>query len=392
MAIAKESYSNVGQFKIPLRKDTECPTIDYLDLDLAPKQLPNRSSVSDEGHLGAHNTDGVGSDLPTSQERSYGGGRPSRPFIATPTLAPGLSVRRITASAHGARLISGGTMGAASTSIVTTSFAAAKNALGLATTTTTATPVMPTATMAAMAKAFPAPTPEHSNENIWHQRLGYPNERTLQAARNIAETQVDFTISLTACDIYKINKGTKQPIRNKPGKTQITEELQLVSTDFLGSVTPAARENYRFMVKFSDHYTKFKAEYFILTKYKVLTTLITLVREFVKPLELCLHHLCADGGGKFITDFYRDCCKTSLIIQQLSSHNTPYYNGLSKRDGRTIMDVVRCMLNGAALLRSLWEKMAATAAFLLDCPPSKTIGGDTSYYRMFVEHINPFFM
>ena len=35
--IAKELYLDVGQFKIPLRKDTECPTIDYLDLELAPR-------------------------------------------------------------------------------------------------------------------------------------------------------------------------------------------------------------------------------------------------------------------------------------------------------------------------------------------------------------------
>ena len=35
--IAKQSYLGVGQFKISLRRDTECPTIDYLDLELARK-------------------------------------------------------------------------------------------------------------------------------------------------------------------------------------------------------------------------------------------------------------------------------------------------------------------------------------------------------------------
>ena len=35
--IAKESYFDYGQFKIHLHKDTDCPTINYLDLDLAPK-------------------------------------------------------------------------------------------------------------------------------------------------------------------------------------------------------------------------------------------------------------------------------------------------------------------------------------------------------------------
>ena len=40
--------------------------------------MPNGSSVPDEGHLGTRNTDGVGSGLPTSQDRRHGGGRPSR--------------------------------------------------------------------------------------------------------------------------------------------------------------------------------------------------------------------------------------------------------------------------------------------------------------------------
>ena len=36
--IAKESYLDVGQFKISLRKDTDYLTIDYLDFELAPRE------------------------------------------------------------------------------------------------------------------------------------------------------------------------------------------------------------------------------------------------------------------------------------------------------------------------------------------------------------------
>ena len=87
-----------------------------------------------------------------------------------------------------------------------------------------------------------------------------------------------FTVSLTACDICKFNKGAKQPIRNKPGKAEIMERFQLVSTDLLGSVTPAVRGNSRFKVNYSDDYTKFKAFYFTSTKDKALTTLVKSVQ------------------------------------------------------------------------------------------------------------------
>ena len=145
--------------------------------------------------------------------------------------------------------------------------------------------------------------------------LGYPNERTMQDARNIAGTIINFTDSLTAYDIYKTNNDTKQPICNEAGKTEITKWLQLVSTDLLDPVTPAARGKYRFMVKCFDHYTMFKVLYFISTKDKALTTLAKLVQDFFMPLGLRIQHLRADGGGEFIADYYHYCCKTTAMIQ-----------------------------------------------------------------------------
>ena len=131
---------------------------------------------------------------------------------------------------------------------------------------------------------------------------------------NITETRVNFTDSLTACDICKINKSTKQPIR-KAGKNEITERFQLVSMEFLSPVIPVSRGNYRFMAKYSDHYTKFKAVYFISTKDKALTTLVNFMQGFVMLLSIFLLHLRADGGGEFIADYYCNYCKTTAIIQ-----------------------------------------------------------------------------
>ena len=258
-------------------------------------------------------------------------------------------------------------MGAASAFTVTTSFAALTTTPGLPTATASTTPAMPVTAMAAAGVKHLA---EH------------PNERTMQAARNITETGVHFTDSIVACNVCKIKKGTKQPIHNKPDKTEIPERLQLFSTDILEPVTPAARGNYRFLVKCSDHYTKFKAVYLFLKKDKSLATLVKLVQDFVIPLRLGLLHLRADSGGDFTVDYYHDYCKTTMIIQQFSSPNTSEQNGLSERDGP-----VYTKRSSARF----WGKMAATAVFLLNCPLSKSIGGNTSYYKMFSKHVDLLF-
>ena len=115
-------------------------------------QLPNGSSIPDDGNLGAHNTDGVSSGLPTSQERGHGGDHPScnnstavyRNFYGR-ARSPGA-----TYYSFSWRLFDQWcTMGATSTSIGTTSYAAPTITPGLTTATTTATPAMPTTAMVA---------------------------------------------------------------------------------------------------------------------------------------------------------------------------------------------------------------------------------------------------
>ena len=155
---------------------------------------------------------------------------------------------------------------------------------------------------------------------------------------------------------------------------------------------PVVRGNYCFMAKYTDNLTIFMAVYFISTNDEALTTIYSFVQDLVMSLGLRLLHIRADSDSEFIADFSCDYCKNTAVIQQFSFPNTPKENDLSKGDGRTIMDVVRCMLNGAALPKCPWGKMPATAVFLLNRLPNKTIGGDTPYYKMFAKHADLSFL
>ena len=165
----------------------------------------------------------------------------------------------------------------------------------------------------------------------------------MQATRNIAETGVNFNYSPIVCDIYKINKGIKQPILIEPGKTEIMGWLQLVSTDLVGLVTPVARGNYRFVVKCSEYYTKFKVVYQVLyfDEGQGADGSVKFVQDIVMPVGLHLLHLRADCVGKFIVDYYDDYCKNTAVIQQFLSPHIPEQNRLSERDERTVIDVAR---------------------------------------------------
>ena len=145
--IAKESYLDVGQFKITLRKDME-RHIRLPRLELAQRGNYQMKQAFSTRVISGH-TIPTGSVLASQRLKSgtMETAAPlttvARPFIATYTEAPGPPALQTTASAHCARLISGDTMGA------TTSFTVPTITSGLVTATTTATPAMPTTAMEA---------------------------------------------------------------------------------------------------------------------------------------------------------------------------------------------------------------------------------------------------
>ena len=105
-AIAKESYLGVGQFKIPLRKGTECPTIDFFDLKLVPGGNYQTEAAFPTRVILRH-TIPTGSAL-ASQRLSSGAmgavvslATAARWSIEITMTAPGLPVPRSTSSAHG---------------------------------------------------------------------------------------------------------------------------------------------------------------------------------------------------------------------------------------------------------------------------------------------------
>ena len=158
--IAKESYLDVSQFKVPLRKGKECSTLDYLDRELALRGNYQTEAAFPTRVIQGH-TIPTGWALASRLLRSGAMGAvaplatAARPFIATSTAAPGLPALQTIASAHhGAHLINGGTMGSTSTSTGTTSFAAPRITPGLATATNTSA-LLTTAMAAAGSEHLP---------------------------------------------------------------------------------------------------------------------------------------------------------------------------------------------------------------------------------------------
>jgi hypothetical protein len=61
--------------------------------------------------------------------------------------------------------------------------------------------------------------------------------------------------------------------------------------------------------------------------------------------------------------------KASRIVLQLTPPGTPQRNGMSERQNRTLLDMVRSMMSISDLPLSFWGYVLETAAFTLNREP-----------------------
>ena len=61
------------------------------------------------------------------------------------------------------------------------------------------------------------------------------------------------------------------------------------------------------------------------------------------------------------------------IQNQLTTKYTPQQNGVVERKNKTIMDMVRCMLNAKQMPKEFWVEAIATAVYILSRCPTKSV-------------------
>ncbi|GJR57757.1 retrovirus-related pol polyprotein from transposon TNT 1-94 [Tanacetum coccineum] len=80
-----------------------------------------------------------------------------------------------------------------------------------------------------------------------------------------------------------------------------------------------------------------------------------------------------DRGGEYISQEFKDYLKACGIVQQLTPPYTPQHNGVSERRNRTLLDMVRSMMNLTTLLLSFWDYALESATRILNMVPTKKV-------------------
>ncbi|GJR21742.1 retrotransposon protein, putative, ty1-copia subclass [Tanacetum coccineum] len=86
-----------------------------------------------------------------------------------------------------------------------------------------------------------------------------------------------------------------------------------------------------------------------------------------------LRHVSRQDRWQYISPEIKDYLKANGIVQQLTPPYTPQHNRVSERRNRTLLDMVRSMMNLTTLPLSFWDYALESATRILNMVPTKKV-------------------
>ena len=206
--------------------------------------------------------------------------------------------------------------------------------------------------------------------HLWHRRYGhlsYKGLRTL-SYRNMVCGLPPLSTSNAICTDCLKGKKHRDPIPKK-STWRASQKLELIHADICGPITPTSNNNKRYILLFTDDYSRKTWVYFLVEKLKAFSSFKSFKSMAEKQKCLFVKCLRTDRGGEFISNEFNDFCKHNGIKRQMTTAYTPQQNDITKRKNRTVMNMVRSMLSDKNIPKTFWAEAVNWVVYVLNrCP------------------------
>ena len=213
-------------------------------------------------------------------------------------------------------------------------------------------------------------TTSESPADLWHRRYGHLHFKGLStlSCKKMVNGLPHLSESSAVCTICMIGKQHREIIPRK-SMWRATQKLQLIHADICGPITPESNSHKRYILTFTDDYSRKLWTYFLNLKSETLAMFKkfkSLVEKEYANVICCLR---TDRGGEFTSSDFNEYCSSNGIVRQLKAAYTPQQNGVAERKNRMIMNMVRCMLTEKLVPKIFWPEAVNWAIHLLNrCP------------------------
>lgn len=213
---------------------------------------------------------------------------------------------------------------------------------------------------------------------LWHMRMGHLNISDVKklpgCSDGVALTQDQSNVTCTHC---MEGRQARLPFKNVGSRA--TRPLELIHSDLCGPMENASFGGMRYFITYIDDFTRMVHVYFLKDKLNILETF----KDYKLKVENELNHkitkLRTDNGKEYCNNNFEHYLSSHGIIHQTSTPYTPQQNGMAERMNRTLVERARCMLFCANLEKNYWAEALATAAYIVNRSPTKSLQGKTPY-------------
>ncbi|UYV84616.1 K02A2.6-like, partial [Cordylochernes scorpioides] len=221
---------------------------------------------------------------------------------------------------------------------------------------------------------------DFSNDNIslWHRRLNHLNEAYMKEIiqRNVV---LGFNVkfkNLPECEACIMGKLTRQPYH--PVTTNCTTKpLELVHMDLCVSMPYQSLGGSKYLFVLVDDSSRRTFIYFLKNKDETLGKFEEFKARVENELNLKIKDVRTDNGTEFTNHRFKNFLIKNGIHHQLSTAYSPQSNGVAERVNRTLIETARTLLFDSGLPMAFWAEAVATASYVKNCTPHRSIKLDT---------------
>ena len=190
-------------------------------------------------------------------------------------------------------------------------------------------------------------TRDTNMSELWHQRYGHLNGKSLQALQlNNMVTGMSAASDMQAANCVGCLQGKqhRKAFPSLPADHKRQEKLALVHTDLCGPMNVASIGGRRYLLTFIDDFSRRIWTCFLRLKSEVLYCFQLFVSEAERQTGMKVKAVRSDRGGEYTLNAFKRFCSDHGIRQELTQGYTPQQNGVAERANRTLVEMARAML------------------------------------------------
>ena len=237
-----------------------------------------------------------------------------------------------------------------------------------------------------------------ASEQIWHARFGHVNKRYIHDLVS-KELTKGLSLKVSSKDVLDCEACTQGKMHRssfpKQSQHRATKILELIHSDLCGPMQVNSTGGSRYMLTFTDDYSRYTHVYFLKKKSEVLQKFKDFVAlaenmsgNHVEKLNIYTNNFKkfrTDNGGEYTSNEFQKYCSEKGIAREFTNPHTPEQNGVSERLNRTIMEAVRSMIFHADVPLFLWAEAISTAVYIHNRCPTAALKNTTPYECWFRE-------